>query len=71
MEEIPFADQIRKNKSMVEGLGGGPGGYNLEKGLIPGQMREVVDWSRESGFHVTAKKVLLNNIVAGKCHNDF
>jgi hypothetical protein len=66
-QEIDLSDQIKKNKSMV---GVGMDGC-LEKGLIPGQMREVVDWSRESGFHVTARKVLLNNIAAGGVHNEF
>lgn len=73
-EEIPFSEQIKKNKSMVDGIGSGSGSgceYNVEKAMNRGELREVVDWSRESGFHVTAKKVLLNNIVAGQVHNDF
>jgi hypothetical protein len=70
--EIPFSEQIKKNKSMVDGSGVGPGsGYNVEKAMNRGGLREIVDWSRESGFHVTAKKVLMNNIVAGQVHNEF
>jgi hypothetical protein len=71
-DEIPVSEQIKINKSMVDGIGSGSGsGYNVEKAMNRGELREVVDWSRESGFHVTAKKVLLNNIVAGQVHNDF
>ena len=70
-EEIPFSEILQRNKSMLESRGFNQKKYVMHKPQMPGELKQIVDWENESNFHVTAKKVSLNNIISNSMHNDF